>query len=213
MARSVYLRNAWRYRRNLRKLYASTTDADKREGLAWYPTAQAGCEVWAQAFGVSSYTVACVIAAISPQCDWTTNLRIAFELLSGQVVVSGGALRANVYKARRILQTGAESVYPTFKNAPKVEAFSYNLAGQHSVLAWQTVTVDTHAIQAAVNNPLWRRTVHPYAYRIFADVYASVARELNLRPCDFQAIIWCAWKRRHTTSDKQRMLAKVRAKK
>lgn len=208
MARSIYSRNAWRYKRNLRALYARATDADKREGLAWYPTAHAGCLAWSTAFGVAPETIACIIAAISPQCDWTTNLRIAFELLSGQVVVSGGALRANVMKARAILDARATSIDGYFKDAPKVRAFSKNLGGWD---AW--VTVDSHAVQAAVNDPLWRKSLHPNAYRIFANIYADVARERGLRPCDFQAVIWCAWKRRHTTLDKQRMLARERARK
>lgn len=204
--RSVYRRNAWRYARNLRKLYLASSDADKREGMAWYPTAEAGARVWAERTGVDSRTVASVIAAISPQCDWTSNLRIAFELLAGQALVTGGALRANVDKARAILRAGAITPDGHFKAAPKVSAFAQNLMGNGA-----RVTIDSHAVQAALNNPLWSKSFHPRIYTIFADAYTDVARELGLRPCDFQAVIWCAWKRRHTTSDKKRMLARQRA--
>jgi len=203
--RSVYRRNAWRYARNLRKLFASASDADKREGMAWYPNAESGARVWAERADIDARTVASVIAAISPQCDWTSNLRIAFEVIAGQALVTGGALRANVDKARAIMRDRATSPDGYFKSAPKVSAFAQNLMGNGA-----RVTVDSHAVQACLNNPLWRKSLHAQAYNVFADVYADVAREVNLRPCDFQAVIWCAWKRRHTTADKQRMLRERR---
>jgi hypothetical protein len=205
MATSVYRRNAWRYKRNLLKLYARATDADKREGLAWYPTATNGARVWSATFDVDARTVASVIAAISPQCDWTSNLRIALELLSGQTLVTGGALPCNVRTARRILSDRALAPDAYFKSAPKVCAFAQNLSGNGA-----RVTIDTHAVQAAVNDPLWRKSLHAPQYQVFADVYADVARELNIRPCDFQAVIWCTWKRIHPTTSKQRMLRERR---
>lgn len=202
---SPHLLQTSRYRRNLRKLYARATDGDKREGLTWYPSASAGCAAWAKTFDVDARTVACVIAAISPQCDWTSNLRIAFELLSGQTTVTGGALRANVLKARAVLTDRALSLDGYFKEGPKVRAFALNLQGN----PWP-ITIDTHAVQALMNDSVYRKSFHPAAYAIFADCYRDVALALDVRPCDFQAIIWCAWKRRHTTSDKKRLLAKLR---
>jgi hypothetical protein len=207
MARSVYSRNAWRYARNLRKLFAAATDADKAQGLNWYPNAEAGARAWAERMQLDARTVAAVIAAISPQCDWTSNLKIALEVIAGQPRVTGGALRANVDKARRIHADRALDIVGYFKDAPKVSAFCQNLQGNGA-----RVTIDTHAVQAAVNDPLWRKSLHSQAYRIFADVYASVAKEFGLRPCDFQAVIWCAWKAKFTTSDKKRMLAAQRAR-
>lgn len=202
---SPQLAHAARYRRNLRKLYAQATMADVREGMAWYPAAFAGCQAWANTFNVDARTIACVIATISPQCDWTSNLRIAFEMLSGQSIVTGGALRANVAKARRVLQDGATSLDGYFKQGPKVKAFSHNLQGN----PWPIV-VDSHAVQALKNEPLFTKSFHPAAYAVFADCYRDVALSVNVRPCDFQAIIWCAWKRRHSTASKRRKLAQLR---
>lgn len=202
---SPQLLHARRYRRNLRKLYARASAEDIREGLAWYPAGVAGCHAWANTFGVDARTVACVIAAVSPQCDWTSNLRIAFELLSGQTVVTGGALRANVLKARAVLTDRATSLSGYFKGGPKVNAFAMNLQGN----PWP-ITIDTHAVQALMNDPLFNRSFHPPAYAVFADCFRDVALEFDIRPCDFQAILWCAWKRRHSTSAKKSMIAKLR---
>lgn len=205
-ARSKYAANAWRYRANLRRAFARATDADKREGVAWYPTAQAGCDTWANGFSLDSRTIACVIAAISPQCDWTSNLRIAFEVLAGQALVTGGALRVNVEKARAILEDKAVTLDRYFKNGPKVTAFAANLSGDA-----RAVTVDQHAVQAAMNNPTWSHGVKPNVYAIVADCYRTVADELGLRPCDFQAIIWCAWKRRYPAARKRAIKRKANA--
>jgi hypothetical protein len=203
--KSPHAKNVARYKRNLRKVYARATDADKKEGLAWYPTAQGGCETWARGFGLDARTVACVIAAISPQCDWTSNLRIAFELISGQTTVTGGALRANVYKARAILANRATEVTNYFKVAPKVTAFSQNLSGVR-----RAVTVDAHAAQAATNN-LNVNTVRPAAYIVFAECYRAVADELGIDPRDFQAIVWCAWKRRYSPERKRAIKRQAKA--
>lgn len=205
MAKSQYDALRPRMRHNLRVLYRKASPADIREGLAWYPTAVAGCLTWSRGFGVDARTIACIIAAISPQCDWTLNLRIAFELLSGQTLVSGGALRANVFKARQILVDRAIQLTPYFVDGPKVRAFAANLSGDSAA-----VTIDAHAVQAALNEPLWRKSLHATQYRAIADTFTDIALEVHHRPCDFQAIIWCAWKRRHTTKDKQRMLRERR---
>jgi hypothetical protein len=201
-AQSKFVALRARMRRNLRRLYSRCTPEDKREGLAWYPTAVAGCLTWSRGFNVDARTIACTIAAISPQCDWTSNLRIAFELLSGQSVVSGGAIRANVEKARRILADRAVSLAPYFKNGPKINAFAANLSGDAS-----RVTVDVHAVQAALNDPLFNKPVNPAGYPVVAGVYREVAESFGVRPCDFQATIWCHWKRVHPTSRKKQLLA------
>jgi len=203
--RSKFAPLAPSFRRNLRKLARTITDADKREGLAWYPLAVSGARKWSEGLGIDARTIACVIAAISPQCDWTSNLRIALEVLAGQTIVTGGALRRNVEIARRVLADGAVSLDGYFANGPKVSAFSRNLMGDSDA-----VTVDTHAVQAVLNNPTYARGVKPAQYPIVADAYRTVARELGYRPCDFQAVIWCAWKRRHTTVAKRAAIARAK---
>jgi hypothetical protein len=194
-----------RYKRNLYKAFTRATPADIREGLAWYPTAVAGCLVWSKAFELPAETIACMIAAVSPRCDWTSNLRIVFELLSGQSIVTHGALPLNVRKARAIHQAKAVTVDNYYKLAPKVRAFAKNLQGQ----SWH-VTIDRHAAQCAMNDATFTGGVTPAAYLVFADCYREVAYTLGYRPCDFQAILWCAWKRRYSRALKSQLTRKGR---
>lgn len=203
--RSTHAQHASHYRRNLRALYRRASEADKRDGIAWYRTAESGCRMWANHFGLDVRTVACVIAAISPQCDWQENIRLAFDMLSDRPVY-GKALRVNLFKARRILVDRAIAMNPYFKAGPKVCAFAANLSGNGDA-----VTIDTHGIQAAMNHPTTTKSIHPSSYRVFAECYATVAREFGLRPCDFQATIWCVWKRRYSPARKRQIIREDKA--
>jgi len=77
-----------------------------------------------------------------------------------------------------------------FPGGPKVNNFAHNLAGDLSY-----VTVDTHAVQAALNDPLITLGLPWTPYRIFAECYAVAARKVDRQPAEFQAIVWYVWKR------------------
>lgn len=186
------------FRDNLTSLYAHATAEDITNGLAWYPRAHAIVLEWADTYSYSIATVACVIAAISPQTNWDRNLIIANDVLAGRPASIGGAIRSNIVKAERIRADRAGQIIPYFPFGPKVASFAANLAGDYSM-----VTVDTHGTQAAVNdiNATIRLTWPRYA--TFADAYQRAARSVNVAPADFQAVIWCVWKRIHPTAEKK----------
>src|SRR5262245_188342 len=177
--RSPLYRERARMRRNLRRLYYRVTESDRLAGLSWYPSAAAEAQTLADRHGYDHRTIAACIAAISPQCNWNDNLRIARELVSGAPKISGGALPGNVRIAKRALADRAIAIDPYFQSAPKVCAFARNLSGDG-----EPVTVDSHAVQAALNDPLFRKGLKVAPYRIVADVYQAIAREFGLRPCD-----------------------------
>lgn len=185
--------------RNLLSVYHRSSLADRDAGLAWYPRACYGVEQWAKTLGLPRATVACVIATLSPQCRWEANLRIALEMLSGRMVSPGeGALNANIRKAYRVLADRADSVAPYFVSAPKVTAFSLNLQGYANA-----ITVDTHAAQAALEDSTVKLRLPAARYSVFEASYRDAATLLGIRPCDFQAIIWCRWKREFSPEAKR----------
>lgn len=183
--------------RNLLRLYRKRSTADTALGLAWYPNAHRIVLDWSDTYGYSIATVACVIAAISPQIDWERNLIAADDVLAGRAVSVGGPLRSNIAKARRIADDRAGQTLPYFPYGPKVASFACNLAGDSSI-----VTVDGHAMQAALNDVQanYRLPWKPYA--IFAECYRNAAYRVGIAPADFQAIIWHAWKRLYPRSVK-----------
>ncbi len=185
---------------NLLRLWRDRTDADHISGTEWYPKARRIVTEWASHYGYSTDTVACVIAAISPQCDWERNLIIADDVLAERPPSIGG-IRSNVDKADFVPLTVSERMFHYFPGGPKVNSFAHNLAGYDNV-----VTIDTHAMQAALNNPIAKYTLKWLPYGEIAKAYVSVAGMLNVPPATFQAIVWCAWKRLYPAVSKRQLI-------
>lgn len=177
---------------NLVALYSVASAADIADGLAWYPRAHTIVREWAEHFDLPIACVASIVAAISPQCEWPRNLIIAEDVLRNQPQSVGGALHVNVRKARRIFADRATDITAYFPCGPKVASFAVNLAGDYS-----HATIDTHAMQAALNDVLSRHALKPKPYTVFAECYACAARSVGLEPAHFQAVLWHTWKRLH----------------
>lgn len=190
--------------RNILAVYSRATAEETARGNAWYPTAARGCEVWSQAHGIDARTVASVIAALSPQCEWTMNLRHALNMLSGDNLPIAGPsqpLQANVRKARAILLDGALSPDAYFIEGFKVKAFARNLQGDANA-----VTVDTHAGQIALADVTATPSLsHLSTYGPFADAYRKAARVAGVAPSAMQAITWLTWKRLYAPGIKRAM--------
>ena len=98
---------------NLLSLYRTATAEDTSKGLAWYPSAhQIVCE-WAETYRLPIATVACVVSALSPQCEWSRNLIVADDLLAGRAPSVGGPLPSNIVKAERISVSYTHLTLPT----------------------------------------------------------------------------------------------------
>lgn len=176
--------------RNLLRLWrVERTEADTAEGADWYPQAHRIMLEWADHYGYSIATVACVTSALSPQCSWPRNLIIADDILANRVP-SIGALKANVTKATAIRDARASTTLGYFKSAPKVASFAANLMGDYSL-----VTVDTHMIQAALADVEVVLGLKWSAYEAFATAYVNAAHAVDVEPAIFQAVLWHTWKR------------------
>ena len=192
---------------NLVKLYRLAEPADITDGFDWYPKARRIVAEWSTTYDYHTSAVACVIAAISPQCEWTRNLIIADDVLADRPVSIGGALHVNITKARRLrddssllqLETGKRMV-AVFPHGPKVTSFALNLAGNDSA-----VTMDGHAMQAALNNPRADYRLRWTPYLCFAQAYEAAAARLHVPSSTFQAVIWHVWKRLYPRMTKHAM--------
>lgn len=191
--------------RNLSNLYRLSNADDIDLGLAWYPTARVTVHAWAKHFDVSPLTVACVIAAVSPQCVWMRNLELAYDVLAERSLSPGFALHGFVAKARVLrqltVQDVGEAMRTAFSGGFKVNAFARNLSGDNDV-----VTVDGPAAQAAVNAITRVRTDRLFIYNTIAYAYMDTAFAHGIVACDFQAILWHTWKRRYAPERKRDLL-------
>jgi hypothetical protein len=175
--------------RNLGIVYAQTIPTDIEAGQAWYPAVRKIVTEWSIHYGIPQATVACVVAAVSPQCPWERNLVIADDILADRAI-SIGALHANVVKARHILQDQATSTLGYFPYGPKVYNFALALQGSDEI-----VVVDTHGAQAALNNPKATVILKWTPYQVFSEAYRRAASFVHRPNAEFQAIVWHIWKR------------------
>lgn len=201
-------RSPWETRRttvvhNLLQAYEHTSESAHTDGLAWYPKARQIVSEWADHYRLPLNTVASVIAAISPQCDWERNLIIADDVLADRAISVNGVLLKNLGKARRIRAEATGQLADMmryFPYGPKVNCFAWNLAGHDNI-----VTIDTHATQAALNDVQTHVTLKWVSYKIVAECYATAAARVHHTPAAFQAIVWCSWKERYPRMRKHAM--------
>ena len=208
MSGSPLERSRGRFVRNLVKVYHAASPAAHTLGRTWYLEARRIVAEWSVTYALPPATVACVIAALSPQCEWTRNLIIADDILADRAVSVGGALQANIRKARAILAerpTSPNVMLVHFPGGPKVNSFAWNLLGDDGI-----VTVDTHALQAAFNDVRSTRTLKWAAYGVLARAYATAALQVGEDNAPFQAIVWHAWKERYPKGVKNHLRRKDR---
>jgi hypothetical protein len=168
------------------------TAQDLANGLEWYDRARRIADDLAAESGLSSRQCAGVIAALSPRCQWATNVAGARTMVLAAAAgdpqpVVGGVL-SNREKAWRIAQ-GADP--DDVLSGPKVCAFFANIMGDvHSG------TVDVWAARAAEGRE------NPHApkrrrYRLIAESYRRAGERRGMHPRDVQAAVWTTYRRRY----------------
>ncbi len=179
-------------RRIVRAWGAATAD-DLAAGMSWYQRASDLADALAAGTPFSKEQCAGVIAALSPRCQWSANVRGAQRMVAAatarepEPVVAG--LRSNRSKAWRILAENADPA--DVLSGPKVRAFYANICGDTD-----RVTVDVWAAHAAEgradkNAPKGGRYVRlERAYQLAADL-------LGVTPRECQAAVWTYFRRTH----------------
>lgn len=186
-------------KKNLISLYDSATPDELNVGLNWYPVAHEQIRVWAKQYNRTVDNVACIMAACSPQQSWERNISLTERALEGLPLPE----MTNAFKAKvkKIVQDRIRDTTLVFKNAPKVESFSYNLMGEY----WP-VTIDTHMIQAIHNNPLMSGKIKPIQYDKYVNIVREAAWKVGVKqPAIFQAVCWVVWRGRYSPEEKRAM--------
>jgi hypothetical protein len=169
------------------------TAADLAAGLAWYDRARGMAESMAlDESGLSVRHCAGVIAALSPRCQWATNVSAARKMIRAAVAgkpqpVTAGTL-SNRAKAWRI----ANGEDPELVlSGPKVRAFFANIMGDR-----EAVTVDVWSARAAEGRD-WPHAPVKRRYRLLAESYRRAGERRGMCPRDAQAAVWTAYRRLH----------------
>ena len=189
------------------------TNSDETNGRNWYESANEIAIAFAEKYGFSVAQVCGVISALSPACNWSTNVADTATVLKAckagisaeRVTVS--TYGPNKFKAYRILEGSPYvlTVAAQFKTDTKTKAFFYNILclKQHSC-----VTVDRHAMAIALGSTGTDHSVlqiTPLRYRSIAEAYRRAAHVLGYSaPCMLQACTWVAFRRVYSTANRLR---------
>lgn len=185
-------------RENILSIWKQAHKLERSYGIAWYPEAREFAVRLSQAYGVRLETVTRVIAALSPNSEWTRNKKDAREIIAywrygreaGKPFPRLSAYRRNVQKAIDILEGDLEAL-----KGNKVCAFAENIL-QPEVS--DNVTVDGHALAIACATRVNLKSIpkiNDSEYARFSRVYRETAESLGLRPLQLQAVTWLVWKR------------------
>jgi hypothetical protein len=199
-------------RQNLLAVYDRADEFDHLYGEFWYSDANAKCQELAEKYGYSLEIVCGVVAAISPSLKWEWNVDAAETILREyhagirdvrKFSLVGTYGKNNRRKCLDILN-GTHPLIVLGKresSGQKVRNFFCNLFDPSNI---ESVAIDRHAKGAAYGYKT-RDTdiVRPNEYPILAECYKTIALELNLKPNQFQAIVWVIWRRLNGILDRQ----------
>jgi hypothetical protein len=198
----------------LLQAYDCATDTQIANGCNWYATQNLVIQqaILPYRYVTLSNAVACV-ARLSPSVSWLKNLENFHTLLdclnySDSLVrmlsVSIQTYNLNKLKAIQCLYGDitcvAETYDKTRNSGMKIANFAHNLLKPSDR---SSVTIDRHAYRVWLGNKFdHKKSITPSIYRIVSQDYLDTAKYLDLIPCEFQAILWVAYREKQGISQK-----------
>lgn len=180
--------------RNLCSVLDNATEADIAEGVAWYPAAHAIAADIATGYGLSVAQAAGILAALSPQNGWASNIGMAVDAAAAGTADGIGHYTDATDKVSAILD-GADPF--DVLGGRKVRSFFSNILRPHRN---GPVTVDRHMVdllvgrRGAVKDRVLERAG---VYAQCAAVIRKVARDRGMLAHEVQAVAWVAWRNLH----------------
>ena len=168
----------------------SGTVEDLNAAYSWYPLANVWCAQHAQAFGIQTFQMCGIVAALSPQLNWNKNkeqaLLLCAKIATGQPLVGLMAYPANIAKAQRIYNGENPSVV---LGGMKVISFYNNL-----LLNEDYVTIDRHALSIALFGldpaKSGQTAVTDKLYKLVRSAYQTVAKHYGVEAYTVQSVTW-----------------------
>lgn len=179
------------------RVFRSADPDQLADGMSWYETAHLAALELSDEHGLSIVQTSGIIAALSPQMSWGSNLRWAAEVASGQDTRRG--LGLSLQRAIRI--RNGESPLESVLGGQKVRAFFHGI-----ITAGDTneVCVDRHAYDLATGSRGNHTSLTPKRYVATADAYRAASvrlkatgEELDISAAQVQAVTWVTWRDRY----------------
>ena len=180
---------------------------DVAAGIAWYAEAYEECRLIAWQHNLPVYAVVGVVAALSPNNRWTTNITNARDLIEAFVngrdmdSVSVCTYSAMKRKAWDILVTAVRpGEMKAHLNGRKIVCFYENIMGE------DTCTIDGHARNIAYNERVNltdnKTNIGVKEYANLQEAYRQAAKRCTVngrkfKAYELQAVTWVTWRKQH----------------
>lgn len=178
---------------NVLAFYAEATTSERRDGFTWYPRAAQHADQISRAYGMPFEHAAAVIAALSPQMEWSANVRWAREAAAAWVMgnpVPRRGLGNSVKRAERALAGDLTDIMRE-AGTLKVRNFYGSIVGERGA-----VCVDRHALRVLMGDAqATPPSLTDARYRAAAAAYRDAARDLGKGARHIQAVTWIVCKR------------------
>lgn len=185
---------------NIEKIWSQRNDTDVAEGGVAYLRYNTVMGWFADFYNIPLGRVVSAFVALSPNNDYHSNLRSLASVLHGfNTGTPDEAITVTTYNAcrdRALSYLRGVNFMDTVKG-PKIRAFRDNILNPTSS---QEITIDGHMICIwhgidMTMKEAARLLKSNAQYHIIAADFISYARQLNIAPCNFQAILWFTRKR------------------
>jgi hypothetical protein len=180
---------------------------DVAAGIAWYAEAYEECRTIADKYDLSIHVVVGVVAALSPNNRWTTNITNARDLIDAFVngrdmdsvsVCTYGAMKRKAWSILDILPCQDE--VKVILNGRKIVCFYENIMGE------DTCTIDGHARNIAYNERVNltdnKTNIGVKEYANLQEAYRQAAKRCTVngrkfKAYELQAVTWVTWRKQH----------------
>lgn len=184
---------------NLVRYYNLANDSEINEGLKWYTDANQFAVNLSNKYNIPLHSVCGIIAALSPQTSWLQNKILVNRFLKGDRLNMHTTVQMD--KAIKCLNSNETEIYGFLSIGHiKTTQFYYNILNPLSSFG---ATIDRHALLACLKRPILginslndsMSSMTKNQYRFFELCYIVGAKQLDILPHEFQAIIWVVVRR------------------
>ena len=189
---------------------------DVAAGIAWYAEAYEECRQIAEEYDLRIHIVVGVVAALSPNNRWTTNITNARDLIDAFVnnrdidsvsVCTYGNMKRKAWSILEKLPFRLEEhdtvIFDDTKellNGRKIVCFYENIMGE------DTCTIDGHARNIAYNERVNltdnKTNIGKKEYELLQMAYSRAAARCTVngrkvKAYELQAVTWVTWRKQH----------------